>query len=33
LYIKLWYYDYDYGVKHYEGKMHEGSNNIKVKIY
>ena len=34
LYIKLWYYDYDHGLKHYEGKMREGSDNyIKVKIH
>ena len=33
LYIKLWYYDYDHGLKHYEGKMREGSNNyIKVNV-
>ena len=31
LYIKLWYYDDNYGWKNYEGKLQEGSNNyIKV---
>ena len=34
LYIKLWYYDDNYGWKNYEGKLQEGSNNyIKVGIH
>ena len=30
LFIRLWYYEDDYGWKNYTGKMNEGSNYIKV---